>query len=159
MEINFYKEHYTRKKKNNENYIDKSEYIKHNIILNNNSKSLLNKNDNTKYNFFNVIHSINKKINKDNTVYQSKDFKDIKKTKLRNHSRSSNYRGVSKNGNKWQVFMMINKKNKYFGSYDSEEIAAYIYDIASIKKNGLKAITNFKYNSNQIDEIVTNFSY
>ena len=101
MEINFYKELYTNKKKNNEYSIDKSKYINHNKILNNDSKSLLNKNDNTKYNFFNVINSINKKI------YQSKDFKDIKKTKLRNYSRSSKYRGVSINGNKSQVLMMI----------------------------------------------------
>ena len=47
---------------------------------------------------------------------------------------------------------MINKKNKYIGIYDSEEIAARIYDVESIKKNGLKAITNFKYNLN--DEII-----
>ena len=41
---------------------------------------------------------------------------------------------------------MINKKNKYIGIYDSEEIAARKYDLESIKKNGQKAITNFKYN-------------
>ena len=54
--------------------------------------------------------------------------------------------------------MMINRKNKYFGTYETEEIAAHIYDIISIKKKRLKAVTNFKYNSNQIYGLIKNFS-
>ena len=57
--------------------------------------------------------------------------------------RRSIYRGVSKNGNKWQVLLMNKKKNYYFGNYDSEKIAANIYDFFAIKLRGKKAITNF----------------
>ena len=58
----------------------------------------------------------------------------------------------------WLINYIFNRKNKYFGTYYSEEIAALIYDIVSIKKKGLKARTNFKYNNNQIDEIIKNCS-
>ena len=49
---------------------------------------------------------------------------------------------------------MQNKKNTYIGSYDSEEIAAKIYDIMVIKKKGIKAKTNFKYNIYEINKII-----
>ena len=49
---------------------------------------------------------------------------------------------------------MINKKNKYFGTYDSEEIAARVYDIVSLKNKGLKAKTNFKYNISEANKIL-----
>ena len=110
MEINFCKEFYINKRRNNENCINKSESINQNIFLNNiNSNSSFNNNDYTKYNFFNVIHSINKSIHKDNIYTSKEDTKDKKEIGLINFSRSSKYRGVSKNGNKWQVFMMINQ--------------------------------------------------
>ena len=107
--------------------------------------------------YYNLIHSININQNINTKIYNkekssTKKNKNIQKKILKLNSRSSKYRGVSKNGNKWQVHIMINKKNKYIGIYDSEEIAARIYDVESIKKNGLKAITNFKYNLN--DEIM-----
>ena len=66
---------------------------------------------------------------------------------------SSKYRGVSKNGNKWQVLIMINNKKYYLGSYLSEEIAARIYDIFAIINLGFKARTNFIYNHIQIKKI------
>ena len=66
---------------------------------------------------------------------------------------SSKYRGVSKNGNKWQVLIMINNKKYYLGSYLSEEIAARIYDIFAIINLGFKARTNFIYNHTQIKKI------
>ena len=68
-------------------------------------------------------------------------------------NRSSKYRGVSKNGNKWQVLIMINKKKFYFGNYPSEDLAARIYDIQAIKSRGIKARTNFVYDNNQIKKI------
>ena len=43
--------------------------------------------------------------------------------------------------------MMLNKNKKYIGSYQSEELAGRIYDILSIKTRGVKAKTNFIYNS------------
>ena len=67
--------------------------------------------------------------------------------------RSSSYRGVSRNGNKWQVLLM-NKKNKYYlGNHNKEIIAAKIYDIFAIKLRGEKATTNFFYNDEQIQKI------
>jgi hypothetical protein len=42
---------------------------------------------------------------------------------------------------------MINNKKWYKGSYYSEDTAARIYDIFSIKNRGIKARTNFKYNN------------
>jgi hypothetical protein len=59
--------------------------------------------------------------------------------------RSSKYRGVSRNGNKWQVLIMINRKKTYIGNYDSEEDAAKAYDQYAIKYHGDKARTNFFY--------------
>ena len=67
--------------------------------------------------------------------------------------RSSRYRGVSKNGKKWQVLAMFNKSKNYIGSYNSEEYAAKIYDILSLKYRRTKARTNFKYNDEQIKMI------
>ena len=49
--------------------------------------------------------------------------------------------------------MMINSNKSYIGSYPSEELAARIYDILSLKKRGNKARTNFIYNSKQIKKI------
>ena len=67
--------------------------------------------------------------------------------------RSSKYRGVSKNGNQWQVLFMNHKNKTYVGSYKSEEVAARIYDILSIKKKGISARTNFTYSMFQINKI------
>ena len=53
-------------------------------------------------------------------------------------TRASKYRGVSKNGPKWQVLFMGHKKKEYVGSINSEQEAAKIYDEISIKANGLK---------------------
>ena len=72
------------------------------------------------------------------------------------NKRSSQYRGVSKNGYKWQVLMAINNNKYYIGSYPSEELAARIYDILAIKNRGIKARTNFVYNNNQIKKICEN---
>ena len=70
--------------------------------------------------------------------------------------RSSKYRGVSKNGNQWQVLIMVNKSKTYIGTYSSESIAARIYDIIAIKNRGIKARTNFVYSKNQLAKICSN---
>jgi len=67
--------------------------------------------------------------------------------------RKSKYRGVSKNGNQWQVLIMINKSKSYAGTYATEDLAARIYDILSIKNRGNKAKTNFIYTNSQIRKI------
>ena len=89
-----------------------------------------------------------------NSYSTSKNIKKLNKiTFIGRNKRSSQYRGVSKNGNQWQVLMMINKNKSYIGSYPSEELAARIYDILALKNRGIKARTNFIYNSKQIKNI------
>lgn len=92
------------------------------------------------YNSFYVMNNGNSYLEKKRNI-----FKVVTKT--------SRYRGVTKNKRNWQVYIRINSKNYYLGSYSSEKTAAKIYDIMSIKKNGIKAKTNFKYTSNQIKKI------
>ena len=90
-------------------------------------------------------------LNSDST---SKNIKPLTKiTFIRKNKRSSRYRGVSKNGNQWQVLFMFNKSKNYIGSYNSEEYAARIYDILVLKYRGIKARTNFIYNHEQIQMI------
>ena len=89
-----------------------------------------------------------------NSYNTSKNLKKVKNIAFIGETkRSSKYRGVSKNGNQWQVLFMNHNKKCYVGSYSSEEVAARIYDILEIKKRGIKAITNFKYNNFQMKRI------
>ena len=108
----------------------------------NNKEFLNNKQIILKYNEIVYINKflIKEKINK--------ILKDL------NKKRSSKYRGVSKNGNGWQVLMMFNKNKSYVGTFYSEKLAARIYDIVSIKRIGINAKTNFLYNNEQISRIV-----
>ena len=104
-----------------------------------------------------------KKYNK--TVYVNKYLLNnnnsyIKINRIAKVKRSSKYRGVSKNGSGWQVLMMTNNKKPYIGTYNSEELAARIYDIAAIKKIGIKSKTNFIYKNEQINRILnTNINF
>jgi hypothetical protein len=63
-----------------------------------------------------------------------------------NNFRGSKYRGISKNGNSWQILLMVNRKKKYLGTLNSEELAAKFYDKVAIQYQGVKAKTNFQYN-------------
>ena len=103
----------------------------------------------------NKIVYVNKNLlNKYSTVRGIKRFKKI--NFIITKKRSSKYRGVSKNENKWQVLMMVNNKKCYLGNYPSEDLAARIYDIQAIKSWGIKARTNFAYNKNQLTKIYNN---
>jgi len=92
-----------------------------------------------------------------NLLHKYSTARGIKKLKKINFiitkKRSSKYRGVSKNGNKWQALIMINNKSIFLGNYSSEELAARIYDIQAIKAWGIKAKTNFIYDNNQLKKI------
>ena len=90
-----------------------------------------------------------------NSPSTSKKLKKLNKIAFIGKSkRSSRYRGVSRNGNQWQVLIMLKRGKSYVGSYTSEEFAARIYDILAIKYRGIKARTNFKYSSEQIKTIL-----
>ena len=138
-------------------------YLEKNSI--NNSSSSNNNNIKFKTHIFDLQTNNEIKVLKNNKiVYINKDLlnnyrisKNIKKLKNVNFiirkKRSSKYRGVSKNGSKWQVLIMKNNKKFYLGNYLSEELAARIYDIQAIKSWGIKAKTNFVYNKNQLNNI------
>ena len=68
--------------------------------------------------------------------------------------RKSLYRGVTKNGKKWQTIISHKLNKKYIGVFPSQETAARIYDIISLKNKGIKAQTNFIYNIHQIQNII-----
>ena len=61
------------------------------------------------------------------------------------YKRGSKFRGVSRNRNKWQVLIMINRKKTFIGNFDSEEDAAKAYDKMAIQYHGERARTNFYY--------------
>lgn len=46
--------------------------------------------------------------------------------------RGSKFRGISKNGNSWQILVMVNRKKKYLGTLPTEEQAAKFYDKVAI---------------------------
>ncbi len=90
-----------------------------------------------------------------NSYYTYKNLKIVDKVAFVGRSkRSSKYRGVSKNGNQWQVLIMLDKNKSYIRSYSSEYIAARVYDILAIKSKGFKARTNFIYDNHQINKII-----
>ena len=89
-----------------------------------------------------------------NSYHTYKNLKFVNKESMPGKSkRGSKYRGVSRNGNQWQVLIMKDKSKSYVKTYSSEYIAARVYDILSIKNKGLKARTNFIYDSEQINKI------
>ena len=69
-------------------------------------------------------------------------------------SRRSKYRGVSKNGNSWQVLIMVKKKKKYLGSFSNEEEAARVYDKFALQNHGIKAKTNYDYTKEEVEKIL-----
>ncbi len=49
---------------------------------------------------------------------------------------------------------MVNRKKKYLGTLQNEELAAKFYDKVAIQYQGAKAKTNFAYNKQQIIQIL-----
>ena len=109
---------------------------------------------------FNFSPITNKQLSKFNEKNEKKKEENFDE-KFRG-LRGSKFRGVSKNGNQWQVLIMINKKKRYIGNYKSEKDAARAYDIVAIQNHGKKAKTNFFYTSFEIEKIknmYTNHNY
>ena len=156
-------------------------HFKNNNIIINKNKFIVYKNNN-KYNFksplknekesfhinikfkvcdSNEIKKIkilkNNKLLFNNNIYSESALYHVNKKNsskpLKKFPRSSTYRGVSKNGNKWQVLLMNNRNKYYLGNYNSEEVAAKIYDIFALKFRGKKALTNYFYSDEQISKI------
>ena len=114
----------------------------------------INENNNTKKNYSDEIKiKKNKKM-----IYMNKCcIKEKKKYKINLDSKSNRksiYRGVSKNGKKFQTILSYKYHKNYVGVYSSAETAARVYDIISLKNRGIKAQTNFEYNIHQIQNII-----
>lgn len=60
-------------------------------------------------------------------------------------SRGSKYRGVTLNGDKWQVLFTILEEYIYLCSTPNEKQAATLYDISMIQNRGLKALVSMEY--------------
>ena len=67
-------------------------------------------------------------------------------------SRGSRFRGVSKNGSKFQVFIMIHKNKRFIGVFEDEEVAARVYDKLAIIFHGHK-VTFIIYYLNRLRPI------
>jgi hypothetical protein len=76
------------------------------------------------------------------------------KNKNNELTRYSLFRGVSKNGSKFQTLIMVNRKKKYAGTFKSEEEAARRYDKVALQYHGTKAKTNFQYSQDEVEEIL-----
>lgn len=145
-------------------YIDKSISKNDNLNTTNINKDInIKENNNNKERIFLIekksnIISNEIRVKKNNKMIfmnkclikqKKKNINIIKEKKLR----KSLYRGVSKNGKKWQTIVSSKYFKGYIGTYPTEELAARVYDLVSIKNNGIKAKTNFQYNSHQIQKI------
>ena len=72
--------------------------------------------------------------------------------------RSSNYFGVSRNGENWQALINCGKIKKYVGTFSSEREAAISYDFYAIWLHLSKAKTNFTYDSQLIIEMIQSYN-
>ena len=148
--------------KNNSIFINKSITKSNNLknsIINEDINNNISKENNEEYNSEkkdNLSNAIKIRKNK-KMIYMNKSLikQKIKKNDgiICKKKRSSLYRGVSKNGNYWQVIISSKYGKGYVGLFKTQEIAARIYDIISIKNKGIKAKTNFQYNLHQIQNI------
>ena len=95
----------------------------------NNKEDLYSKENNINYPINEIENSGREiRVKKNNKmIFMNKSLikqKTKKKDIMIEKKRKSRYRGVSKNGNKWQVIIFSKNNNGYIGVYKNEEIAA-----------------------------------
>ena len=108
------------------------------------------------------VHFYTEKVEKVDSECQSNEESfDIPHPTLRKRrantksdSRSSIYRGVSRNGRMWQVQVGACTKSRYMGRFTSEIDAARAHDRHAIRRLGKAAKTNFTYTKAQVKEIL-----
>lgn len=71
--------------------------------------------------------------------------------------RRSQYIGVSKNGQNWQVLINMGNTKKYIGTYSTEKEGAIAYDFYSIALHNMKSKTNFNYSTEFISEMINSY--
>ena len=94
-----------------------------------------------------------KQIGDDTELIESNAKKQIRNSMEKELYRGSKYRGVSINGTKWQIFVVVNNRKYYVGQIDTEKQAAQIYDKLIILHHGLSSKTNFSYTAKEVKEI------
>ena len=71
--------------------------------------------------------------------------------------RRSQFIGVLKNGNRWQVLINVGRIKKYIGTFLNEKEAAIVHDFYSMGINGGKGKTNFSYNRDLVESMITSY--
>uniref|UniRef100_A0A7S3NFD0 AP2/ERF domain-containing protein n=1 Tax=Euplotes harpa TaxID=151035 RepID=A0A7S3NFD0_9SPIT len=89
------------------------------------------------------------------TVVEGK-AKSASRARSASQSRSQ-FIGVSKNGDKWQALITVNKRKTYIGSYSCEQHAAVAFDFYSIVLHYFTATTNFSYAKQDVIDMIANF--
>ena len=88
------------------------------------------------------------------TTGNKKSSKNYKKVQ----GRASQFKGVSKNGNNWQVLININYEKKYIGTFKTETQAALAYDFYALAFHKTNARTNFSYDQKIVEDMVSSYS-
>lgn len=89
-----------------------------------------------------VIHEVEKLVEVPVEVIKEVPLKIVNQVK-KQRGASSQYRGVSKKGNRWYAMIQVDKKKHWCGSYLSEVAAAEAYDRKAIELSGNNAVLNF----------------
>ena len=95
--------------------------------------------------------SLNKKIEFDHWSKSSRGLHNGVST------RRSQFIGVLKNGNRWQVLINVGRTKKYIGTFLNEKEAAIVHDFYSMGINGRKGKTNFSYNKDLVESMITSY--
>ena len=80
------------------------------------------------------------------------------KTQISKSTRGSKFRGVSRNGRKWQVQLLGDLRKRYIGSIGNEKTAAKLYDYYAILNSGLLAKTNFSYTKQDLLKMIEKYA-
>ena len=98
------------------------------------------------------------KIQNATKIIISKGKKQMRNKDEKESYRGSQFRGVSINGNRWQVFVIIKNKKYYAGIMNTEIEAAKLYDKLIILHEGLRARTNFSYTIQDVRDLISLFT-
>ncbi|CAI2380769.1 unnamed protein product [Moneuplotes crassus] len=69
----------------------------------------------------------------------------------------SQYIGVLRNGNNWQIQINLSSKKKHFGIFSNEIEAAIMQNFFSIGVNGIDVKTNFNYDTITAQGMIMNY--
>ena len=82
-----------------------------------------------------LVENLRLKDGNDNVFLVSHQKTDF--MQKRSH-RGSRFRGVSKNGERWQIMVVSGHLKKYIGAIENEDVAGVLYDKYAIIIQGLK---------------------